>query len=163
MPSKSFASVLASSIRLGLACCGETMLVFVSDARSTPDVSPLGRRRRQLARQSMRCRLLLGHGCAASSSVGGEGDGIDPDAALPPRGEDVVDSAAVGRADGRRCRCRAAEEGVPCRSCSVPGWRCCWRLPIWSLTRSCSSTRSRPLPGAPTVGVSTPGGPWTDE
>jgi hypothetical protein len=34
---------------------------------------------------------------------------------------------------------------------------------IWSLTGSCSSTRSRPLPGAPTVGVSTPGGPWTDE
>jgi hypothetical protein len=30
-------------------------------------------------------------------------------------------------------------------------------------TGSCSSTRSRPLPGAPTVGVSTPGGPWTDE
>jgi hypothetical protein len=29
-------------------------------------------------------------------------------------------------------------------------------------TGSCSSTRSRPLPGAPTVGVST-GGPWTDE
>jgi hypothetical protein len=40
----------------------------------------------------------------------------------------------------------------------VPGWRGCWRLPIWSLTGSCSSTRSRPLPGAPTVGVSTPGG-----
>jgi hypothetical protein len=39
----------------------------------------------------------------------------------------------------------------------VPGWRGCWRLPIWSLTGSCSSTRSRPLPGAPTVGVSTPG------
>jgi hypothetical protein len=45
----------------------------------------------------------------------------------------------------------------------VPGWRGCWRLPIWSLTESYSSTRSRPLPGAPTVGVSTPGGPWTDE
>jgi hypothetical protein len=29
--------------------------------------------------------------------------------------------------------------------------------------KSCSSTRSMPLPGAPTVGVSTPGGPWTDE
>jgi hypothetical protein len=28
---------------------------------------------------------------------------------------------------------------------------------------SCSSTRSRPLPGAPTVGISTPGGPWTNE
>jgi hypothetical protein len=37
--------------------------------------------------------------------------------------------------------------------------RGCWRLPIWSLTGSCSSTRSRPLPGAPTVGVSRPGGP----
>jgi hypothetical protein len=42
MPSKSFASVLASSARSGLACCGETALVFVSDARSTPDVSPAG-------------------------------------------------------------------------------------------------------------------------
>jgi hypothetical protein len=44
----------------------------------------------------MRCRLLLGHVCPASSSVGGEGDGTDPDVALPPRGEDVVDSAAGG-------------------------------------------------------------------
>jgi hypothetical protein len=41
-PSKSFASVLASSVCLGLACCGETTLVFVSDARSTADVSPVG-------------------------------------------------------------------------------------------------------------------------
>jgi hypothetical protein len=41
-PSKPFASVLASSVCLGLACCGETMLVFISDARSTPDVSPAG-------------------------------------------------------------------------------------------------------------------------
>jgi hypothetical protein len=39
-PSKSFASVLASSVCLGLACCGETALVFVSDARSMPDVPP---------------------------------------------------------------------------------------------------------------------------
>jgi hypothetical protein len=31
----------------------------------------------------------------------------NPDAALPPWGEDVADSATVGRADGRRCRCRA--------------------------------------------------------
>jgi hypothetical protein len=42
MPSKSFASVLASFVYLGLACCGETALVFVSDARSKPDVSPAG-------------------------------------------------------------------------------------------------------------------------
>jgi hypothetical protein len=41
-PNKSFASVLVSFVRLELACCGETALVFVSDARSTPDVSPVG-------------------------------------------------------------------------------------------------------------------------
>jgi hypothetical protein len=41
-PSKSFASVLASFVCLGLACCRETVLVFVSDARSMPDVSPAG-------------------------------------------------------------------------------------------------------------------------
>jgi hypothetical protein len=39
-PSKPFASALASSVRLGLACCGETTLVVVSGARSTPDMSP---------------------------------------------------------------------------------------------------------------------------
>jgi hypothetical protein len=39
-PSKSFASVLASSVCLGLVCCGETAPVFVSDARSMPDVPP---------------------------------------------------------------------------------------------------------------------------
>jgi hypothetical protein len=116
-PSKSFASVLASSVRLGLACCGETTLVFVSDAKSTPDVSPLGRQCRRLARQPTRCRLLLGHACPTSSSVGGGGDGTDPDVAHPSRGEDVVDSVADGRADCRHCRCRAAEEGVSCRSC----------------------------------------------
>jgi hypothetical protein len=41
-PSKPFASVLASSVCLGLACCGETALVFVSDARSMLDVPPVG-------------------------------------------------------------------------------------------------------------------------
>jgi hypothetical protein len=45
----------------------------------------------------------------------------------------------------------------------IPGWKGCWRLPIWTLTGSCSLTRSRPLPGVPTVGVLTPGAPWTDE
>jgi hypothetical protein len=35
----------------------------------------------------MRCRLLLGHGCPASSSCGGEGDGTGPDAVLPPGGK----------------------------------------------------------------------------
>jgi hypothetical protein len=40
--SKSFASVLASFVCSELACCGETVLVFVSDARSSPDASPVG-------------------------------------------------------------------------------------------------------------------------
>jgi hypothetical protein len=44
-----------------------------------------------------------------------------------------------------------------------PGLERLLETTIWSLTGSCSSTRSRPLPGAPTVAVSTPGGPWTDE
>jgi hypothetical protein len=42
MPSKSSTRVLASSVRLGLACCGETTLAVVSSARSTPDMSPAG-------------------------------------------------------------------------------------------------------------------------
>jgi hypothetical protein len=41
-PSMSFASVLASSVCLGLACRGESALVFVSDAGSMPDVPPVG-------------------------------------------------------------------------------------------------------------------------
>jgi hypothetical protein len=41
-PSRSFASKLASFVRLELACCGETTLVFVLDARATLDVSPAG-------------------------------------------------------------------------------------------------------------------------
>jgi hypothetical protein len=42
MPSKTFTSVLASSVRLGLACCGEMTSVVVSGARTTPDMSPAG-------------------------------------------------------------------------------------------------------------------------
>jgi hypothetical protein len=41
-PNKSSARVLASSVRLGLACCGETTFVVVSGARTTPDMSPAG-------------------------------------------------------------------------------------------------------------------------
>jgi hypothetical protein len=41
-PSRSFARVLASSVHLGLASCGEAMLVIVSGARTTPDMSPGG-------------------------------------------------------------------------------------------------------------------------
>jgi hypothetical protein len=41
-PSKSFARVLASSVRLRLARCGEATSVVVSGARTTPDMSPVG-------------------------------------------------------------------------------------------------------------------------
>jgi hypothetical protein len=41
-PSKSFTRVLASSVRLGLARCGEMTSVVVSGARTTPDMSPAG-------------------------------------------------------------------------------------------------------------------------
>jgi hypothetical protein len=40
--SKSFARVLASSVRLGLARCGEATPIVVSGARITPDMSPVG-------------------------------------------------------------------------------------------------------------------------
>jgi hypothetical protein len=42
MPSRSFARVLASSVRLGLARCGKTTLIVVLGARTTPDMSPGG-------------------------------------------------------------------------------------------------------------------------
>jgi hypothetical protein len=41
-PSKPFARVLASSVRLGLARCGEATPVVVSGARTTHDMAPTG-------------------------------------------------------------------------------------------------------------------------
>jgi hypothetical protein len=41
-PGKSFARVLASSIRLGLARCGEATPIVVSGARTTHDMAPTG-------------------------------------------------------------------------------------------------------------------------
>jgi hypothetical protein len=41
-PNKSFARVLASSVHLGLARCGEATPVVISGARTTPDMSPPG-------------------------------------------------------------------------------------------------------------------------
>jgi hypothetical protein len=116
-PSKSFASVLASSVCSGLACRGETTLVFVSNTRSTPDVSPVGAPAPSTRSTADEVPPPAWPCLPASSSVGGGGDGTDPDVALPSRGEDVIDSAAGGRANGHHCRCRTAEEGVSCRSC----------------------------------------------
>jgi hypothetical protein len=120
MPDKSLARVLASSVRLGLACCWEATPVVVPGARITPDVPPQGCRRRRLAlgRQPTRCCLLPGHGCSVSSSSGEEGGGANPGVPLPPRGDVVVEFASARRADDRRC-CRAAGGGVPCCSCRL--------------------------------------------
>jgi hypothetical protein len=117
-PSKSFARVLASSVRLGLARCGEATPVVVSGARTTPDMSPAG-----VPVSSTRSGTTADevpppacHGCPVSSSCGEEGGGANPDAPLLPRGDVVVEFAAAGRADDRR-GCRAVRGGVPCRSC----------------------------------------------
>jgi hypothetical protein len=79
----------------------------------------------------------------------------------PPAGGLSAAIVAVARR-GKEYHVVAAVEGHELKTPEM-GWKGCWRLHIWSLTGSCSSTRSRPLPGAPIVGVSTPGGPWTDE
>jgi hypothetical protein len=117
MPNKSFASVLASFVRLELACRGETALVFISDVRATLDVSPIGAPAPSTHSTADEVPPPAWPWLPPSSSVGGGGEGTNPNVVLPPRGEDVVDSAAGGRVVGRHCRCRATEVGVSCRSC----------------------------------------------
>jgi hypothetical protein len=116
-PSKPSASVLASSVLLGLACCGETALVVVSGVRTTPNMSPAGvpaSSTRSTADEVLSpawprlpCLLLLWRGRRRDK----------PGCCSSAMGEDVVEFTAAGRADDRRCCCRAAGEGVPCRSC----------------------------------------------
>jgi hypothetical protein len=101
-PSKPFASVLASSVRLGLARCRETTSVVVSGARTTPDMSPAGVSALSTHSTADEMPPPAGHGCPVSSSCGEESGGTNPDAAPPPRGEDVVEFTAAGRADDRR-------------------------------------------------------------
>jgi hypothetical protein len=117
MPSKSFARVLASSVRSGLARCGEATPVIVSGARTTPDMSPAGVLVSSThfgsttdevlppAWPGLPRLLLLRRGgwqgkpgCSSSATGGG-----------------VVEFTAAGRAIDYRC-CRAARGGVPCRS-----------------------------------------------
>ena len=115
--SKLFASVLASSACSGLACRVETALVFVSSAKSIPGAPLVGvpaLSTRSTADEALPpawpwlpCFPLRRR----------EESGTSSGVVLPPRGEDVVDSAAGGRVVGRHCRCREAVEGVSCRSC----------------------------------------------
>jgi hypothetical protein len=114
--SKFSTRVLASFVRLGLARCGETTLAVVSGARSMPDMSPAGAPASSTRSTTDEVpppawprlpRLLLRRGRRRDK----------PGCCSSATGEDVVESAAAGQADGRRCRCRATREGVPCRSC----------------------------------------------
>jgi hypothetical protein len=113
----SFARVLALSVRLGLARCGEATPVVVSGARTTPDMAPVGVLA-SLTRSGptadevpppawprLPSLLLLRRG-------GWRGKPECPSSAT---GEVVVEFAAVGQADDRRC-CHAARGEVPCRS-----------------------------------------------
>jgi hypothetical protein len=114
-PSKSFTSVLAASACLGLVCCRETALVFVSDVRSMLDALPVGAPSTRSTADEVPPpawpwlpRLLLRR----------RGRGRDkPECRPSTMGEGVVDFAAGGRVVDRHCRCRAAGEGVSCRSC----------------------------------------------
>src|SRR5688500_3964376 len=96
--SKSSARVLASSVRLGLACCGEKTLVVVPGARATPDMSPAGvpaSSTRSTADEMsppawprLPCLLLLWRGRRQDK----------PGCCSSATGENVVESAAAGRA-----------------------------------------------------------------
>jgi hypothetical protein len=96
--------------------------------------------------------LLFRHGGKTSSSSPPPGKLTAVVVAVALRGEEYHVVATV---EGHELETPEAEQR--------PRLRGCWRLSIWNSTGSCSLTRSRPLTGAPTVGVSTPGGPWTDE
>jgi hypothetical protein len=83
----------------------------------------------------------------------------------PPAGGLSAAIVAVARR-GKEYHVVAAVEGHELKTPETehrPGPERLLETAIWSLTGSCSSTRSRPLPGVPTIGISNPGGPWTDE
>jgi hypothetical protein len=109
-PSKPFASVLASSVRLGLACCGEATPVIVPGARTTPDMSlagvPVSSTRstadvvpppppaaRRVAGQTR--MLLFHHGGKTSSSPPPPGELTTVVVAVALRGEEYHVVAAV--------------------------------------------------------------------
>jgi hypothetical protein len=107
-PNRSFARVLASSVRLGLARCGEATPVVVSGARTMPDMSPAG------------------------APVSSTRSGATADKVLPPawprlprllllrrggwRGKPECSSSAVGRCR-RRVRRRRASRRPSLSSC----------------------------------------------
>jgi hypothetical protein len=96
--------------------------------------------------------LLFCHGGKTSSSP-------------PPPGE-LTAVIVVAALRGKEYHVVAAVEGHELEAPEAdqrPGQKRLLETTHLELNGKLLSTRSRPLPGAPTVGVSTPGGPWTDE
>jgi hypothetical protein len=92
--------------------------------------------------------LPFRHGGKTSSSSPLRGELTAVVVAVALRGEEYHVVAAV---EGHELETPEAEHR--------PGLKRLLKTPIWNSTGSCSLTCSRPLPSAPTVGVSTPGGP----
>jgi hypothetical protein len=122
----------------------------------------------------MRCCLLPGHGCSVSPSSGEEGGGADPGVPLPPRemsssgspppGEPTTVVAVVLR--GEEYHVIATVGGHELETSKAkhhPRLKRLMKIVHLELNGEVLSTRSDPLPGAPTVGVLNPRGPSTDE
>jgi hypothetical protein len=123
----------------------------------------------------MRCCLLPGHDCPASSSCGEEGDGTNPNAALPPRGKTSssppppVEPAAVVAAAvlrGKEYHVVVAVEGHELETPEMEQ-----RLELKRLLETTHLELNEKLfvntQQAPTWRANCrrfdPGGPWTDE
>jgi hypothetical protein len=170
MPDKSLARVPASSVRLGLPHCREATPVVVPGARLTPDMSPTGvpapsTRSGPIADEVLPLawpwlpRLhLLGRGGwrgrpeCPSSALGRGG--------LPPLGEPTTVIGVVLRWE--EYHVIAAVEGHELETPKAehrPGLKRMLKFVHLELHGKVLSTRSDPLPGVPTIGVSDPGDP----
>jgi hypothetical protein len=96
--------------------------------------------------------LLFCHGGKTSSVSPPPGELTAVVVAVALRGKEYHVVAAV---EGHELEAPKAEQR--------PGLKRLLETTHLELNGKFSSTRSRPLSGAPTVGVLTPGGPWTDE
>jgi hypothetical protein len=174
-PDKSLAKVLASPVRLGLAFCWEATPVVVSGARITPDMSPVGVlvSSTRSGPTAIEVLPLHGHGCPVYVSSGEEGGGVDPAVPLPPRGDVVIEFVSPGEPTtvvvvvlrGKEYHVVAAIAGHELKTPKAehrPGLKRLLKIVHLELNGKVLSTRSVPLPGVPTVGVSDPGDPQPD-
>jgi hypothetical protein len=123
----------------------------------------------------MRCRLLPGHDCPISFSCSEGGDGTNPNAALPPRGKASSSPPPPGELTtvvvavalrGKEYHVIAVIKGHELETPETeqcPGLKRLLETTHLELNGKLFVNTQLPLPGAPTIGVSTPGGPWTDE